>query len=443
MKRIYAILSLIMFFQLLVSQTERPIVRKEPWLIYKGETDKMNILWQTNEFVVCNISWGIDTSYSSGNQDIFAYTYDFLYNFEFTELTPGTEYFYHLEMNGAEFASSFFSAPGDNASSLNFFTYSDCQYYPAIHDVIASHILNTADEDDSYKSLIVAAGDLVDQGNMETHWDSLFFADDADFVRSMVGQMPFFSCIGNHEQSGDLFVKYFPYPFIQDRYYSFDYGPVHFSILDQFGVFGSFPDQVEWLEDDLATTDKDWKIIYLHSPGYTTGRHSNNQDVQNYIQSLCLEYNVRLVIGGHNHLYARAEVDGIVHITTGGAGANLYTPDPNDPFIIFTEAVYHYCKVNISDNLLTLTAFTLDNEILDSFTINNIPTPQITYVNTGNDRVYIGWNELEFADECFVYSSDNQETGYQIDNTGIYMHNSWSAPVSETERFYIIKAVRN
>ena len=38
--------------------------------------------------------------------------------------------------------------------------------------------------------------------------------------------------MGNHEGPATLFVKYFPYPFVGGRYWSFDYGPIHVTVVD-------------------------------------------------------------------------------------------------------------------------------------------------------------------------------------------------------------------
>ena len=47
--------------------------------------------------------------------------------------------------------------------------------------------------------------------------------------------------------------------------YSFDYGPVHFVVLN---TESKVKDQTEWLRKDLASTDKPWKIVALHDGPY-------------------------------------------------------------------------------------------------------------------------------------------------------------------------------
>jgi hypothetical protein len=190
----------------------------------------------------------------------------------------------------------------------------------------------------------------------------------------MLANLPYQSCIGNHEGSGVLFKKYFPYPFVEGRYWSFDYGPVHFVVVDQYTSYGPGSAQLTWIENDLASTTKQWKFIDLHEPGWSAGGgHENNSSVQNYIQPLCVQYGVPILFAGHNHYYARAVVNNIQHITTGGGGAPLYQPDPSYPNIVIATSAYHFCIIEIDNETLNFTAVTPAGVVIDSFTIVNQP----------------------------------------------------------------------
>ena len=124
-------------------------------------------------------------------------------------------------------------------------------------------------------------------------------------------------------------------PFSADRYWSFDYGPAHFVMLDQYVDYAVGSPQYTWLVNDLAASTKIWKFIVMHEQGWSTGGgHENNTTVQTIIQPLAELYGVSIVFGGHNRYYARAVVNGVQHLTVGGGGAPLYTPDPGQPFIV-------------------------------------------------------------------------------------------------------------
>jgi hypothetical protein len=186
----------------------------------------------------------------------------------------------------------------------------------------------------------------------------------------MLAEVPYHACMGNHEGSGVLFREYFPYPFVSDRYWSFTYGPVHFLVMDQYVSYAPGSLQLTWLEDELAASTKPWKIVYLHEPGWSAGGHGNNASVQQYIQPLCEAYGVKILLAGHNHYYARCTYNGVQHITTGGGGAPLRTPDPSEPYVRFCAEAHHFCKVEIRGRSLKLTAVRPDGSVLDEFREN-------------------------------------------------------------------------
>jgi hypothetical protein len=189
------------------------------------------------------------------------------------------------------------------------------------------------------------------------------------YIREMMACLPYQACMGNHEQDGLLFTKYFPYPYVANRYWSFDYGPVHFAVVDQYVPYGPGSAQLTWLENDLASTDKPWKIVYLHEPGWSAGGHGNNTNVQNYIHPLLVEHAPTLLFAGHNHYYARAVVDDVHHITTGGGGAPLYSPTPTYPYVVAAVQTFHFCTVEIDGEVLHFEAINTGSSIIDSFTV--------------------------------------------------------------------------
>ncbi|UCC21657.1 MAG: metallophosphoesterase, partial [Planctomycetota bacterium] len=151
--------------------------------------------------------------------------------------------------------------------------------------------------------------------------------------------------------------------------------PALFVIVDQYDArLNRKSPQLAWIKDQLATTSKQWKFIILHSPGYSAGGgHPDDRAVQKLIHPLCVEYGADIIFGGHNHYYARCEVDGIQHLTLGGGGAPLREPDPNySEYIEYCEMVHHFGKVAINGNTLNFEAISADDgSVIDSFTITH------------------------------------------------------------------------
>ncbi len=346
------------------------IMRKAPYLIFNGDNSEMEVHWQLWNTLNCSLRWGADTTYSVGEVQTEEYGSKHQHQYTITGLNPGGKYYYEVIADSETYSASFRAAPPDDATDLTFFAYGDTRSYPNIHNQVVAGVVSAFEENDTLQTFMLSTGDLVSNGNSESDWDNQFFSPSYENIQDMLANMPYQSAMGNHEDSGILFSSYFPYPFVDGHYWSFDYGPAHFVVVDQYTNYSPGSAQLQWIEDDLATTDKRWKFIALHEPGWSAGGgHSNNQNVQNYIQPLCEQYGVQIVFGGHNHYYARAVVDEVEHITTGGGGAPLYHPDPSYPYIVATNMSHHYCKIDIHNDLLNFTAINMDGAVIDTFSI--------------------------------------------------------------------------
>ncbi len=372
MKNLNRSISFFLFLIFVISGFVYPqIMRKAPYLIFNGHNTQMQVLWQLNSTDTCRIEWGSDTLYSLGSVETYEYGTSHQHNYIITNLIPDKKYYYRVSVEQEHYTGTFHSAPDTSANSLSFFAYGDTRSNPGTHNQVANGMLSVCNADSEFQSIIISVGDLVADGNTESYWDSEFFNHSYSGIMNMLANIPYQSCMGNHEGTGTLFKKYFPYPFVNGRYWSFDYGPAHFVVVDQYTSYGPGSAQLTWIQNDLASTTKPWKFIYLHEPGWSAGGHSNNTNVQNYIQPLCIQYNVPIVFGGHNHYYARAVVNNIEHITTGGGGAPLYNPDTTYPYIVKAAMLNHFCKVEIQNMILKFTALTPSGTIIDTFTIVN------------------------------------------------------------------------
>lgn len=141
--------------------------------------------------------------------------------------------------------------------------------------------------------------------------------------------------------------------------YSFDYGRVHWTVLDSnlYVDWGSEA-MAAWLDADLkAARDADWRIVALHHPLFQSSRSHFDDQWMRPISPLLEKYGVDLVLAGHVHNYQRTaplrfrptkigprrrpvegelavdeafdgrtvtRAKGIIHITTGAGGAELY-----------------------------------------------------------------------------------------------------------------------
>jgi hypothetical protein len=346
-----------------------PLMAKGPYLIFAGDNTRMQVHWQLIWTETSTIQWGTDTTYSLGSEVTTEYGADHQHTCTIDGLEPGVKHYYRVIVGDTTYTGSFFAAPPGDAVATKFLAYGDTRTYPADHDIVAGAIVSAYQSDPALQSVVLSVGDLVSDGDVESDWDTEFFDAAYANIQTMLANVPYQAAMGNHEGSGVLFTKYFPYPFVGGRYWSFDYGPAHFAVVDQYTSYGPGSAQLTWLEADLASTAKPWKFIYLHEPGWSAGNHPNNTAVQNYIQPLCETYGVPVIFAGHNHYYARAVVNNVHHITTGGGGAPLYDPDPGYPNVVATAKAYHYCKVEVEGGVMEFQAFAYTGALIDSFTV--------------------------------------------------------------------------
>ena len=97
-----------------------------------------------------------------------------------------------------------------------------------------------------------------------------------------------------------------------ERYYSFDYGNIHFVCLDsEISSREPASPQLTWLQADLAANAKDWLIVFWHSPPYSKGSHDSDVrsgliKMRQNVVPLIESYGVDLVLCGHSHVYERS-----------------------------------------------------------------------------------------------------------------------------------------
>jgi len=360
----------------LAGASEAASRRKGPYLILTGNNTSMKVLWQLYDTATCTLEWGTDRGYRLGRVQTTEYGDDHQHAYTIEHLEPGTLYFYRVWMDGQPYESTFRTPPPAESVNVRFMAYGDTRSQPSVHDGVAATMLQQMERDPECASFLVVVGDLVSRGRDEPDWDEQLFAAAYPNIQQLLASVPYQSCIGNHELKGiggDLFSKYFPYAWTAHHYGSFDYGPAHFTYVDQFVDYAPGSDQYAWIASDLARTKKPWRFVVLHEPGWSAGGHKNNADVQQYLEPLFEKYGVAIVFAGHNHYYARAVVNGVQHITTGGGGAPLYRADPGMPNVVSVSKSYHYCRVRIAGRRLDFQAIRTNGAVIDTFhTIRNL-----------------------------------------------------------------------
>ena len=118
--------------------------------------------------------------------------------------------------------------------------------------------------------------------------------------------------------------------------YSYDYGNAHIAVLNTNDILSISIPQMNWLKNDMNSTDKDWKIVFMHKSPYSLGKDAKWPDalyLQKSLTTVLDACDVDIVMSGHDHMYLRtkplnhnkvSEDDGTVYVLAGTAGAKRY-----------------------------------------------------------------------------------------------------------------------
>jgi len=194
---------------------------------------------------------------------------------------------------------------------------------------------------------VITGGDNISDALAQTYErsDSLY-----NLYKEIIKKLsvPVYNTMGNHEifglyeESGidpshEEYGKKMYEKRLADRYYSFDYKNWHFVVLDGIGFtedrlyYGRVDSvQLEWLNEDLNNTSPEKPVaVVIHIPLITVSWQfikgptealpsraivNNAQEVIDILEN----YNVKLVLQGHQHFLEDIYYNGI-HYITGGA----------------------------------------------------------------------------------------------------------------------------
>jgi hypothetical protein len=138
-----------------------------------------------------------------------------------------------------------------------------------------------------------------------------------------------------------------------ETWYSFDWGDVHFVGLDTEKTGAS---QAAWLDRDLSSSDKPWKIVFAHKPPFSSGDHGSDSAFRSYFVPAMSKYGVQLVLNGHDHDYERTKpIAGTTYVVTGGGGRSTRSVGASE-FTAFSEDVLHFAEVEVGQNDLIVHA---------------------------------------------------------------------------------------
>lgn len=326
-------------------------------------------------------------------------------------LEPGETYYYTVGSREDGYSSvASFTAPAasEDEAPFTFLVSADTQ------GTSASTYQNTADlydylaENESDAAFMIHTGDVVEDASYSDYWQYFF-----DAAEDLLRVMPIMATPGNHDAGSydtamEQFRARFDYTGLtapeglseagKGTVYAFEYGDALIICLNSY--LPEKDDALQWkfLEEQCASTDKAWKIVYYHEATYDPG--ASHYQLDNEVGRHMTDAGVDLVLNGHEHAYARTTLRTIS--AENGTGSIESAQPGEAPTYVIGGSVYNYAY-SLSDN------DTSWNDVFYDLRIDK--------TGTGGGKIYAPgvYGKVEVTGNSLVYTAYYKATGEEND----------------------------
>ena len=223
--------------------------------------------------------------------------------------------------------------------------------------------------------LVTLLGDISYYGNLRRRFEAVFRRPLRPLLDAGVG---FELAIGNHDtglqfsdEGLDEIEAELDLLGTPARFYTTTHGPVDFFYLDSSvpGLWGpGASEQIDWLDDVLASSANQWKIVALHHPPYSSGHHGSTPGAQERLVPTLTRHHVDLVLSGHDHNYERiVPRNGVAYVVSGGGCKT--TPVGRSRFTAVAERTLQFLYVDVVGDRLSANCVRVDGTIADRFAL--------------------------------------------------------------------------
>jgi len=312
-----------------------PVVTRGPYL-QVGTPTSVRVRWRTDSATNSRVQFGTSAGSLTSTVDDATPTTE--HEVELTGLAPSTQYYYSVGTDAATLASGTSytfrtNPPVGTGQATRIWVLGDSGTKDAVQAAVRDGYLSHAAG--RYTDVWLMLGDNAYDNGTDAEYQAAVF----DMYPTTLRQSVLWPTIGNHDTAQStnpaLTIPHFQMftmptageaggvPSGTEKYYSFDYGRIHFICLDSMTssrALGSA--MLTWLENDLASTTQDWIIAYWHHPPYTKGSHNSDTESQliqmrTNVLPILEAGGVDLVLTGHSHNYERSYlVDGHYGLST-------------------------------------------------------------------------------------------------------------------------------
>ncbi|ALO47011.1 purple acid phosphatase family protein [Pseudohongiella spirulinae] len=318
------------------------------------------------------------------------------HNVTFTDLEPDTLYAYRVRGDGTWSEWFQFRTAKAGFEPHTAIYFGDAQNAVKAH---FSRVIREAFSTAPRAQVMVHAGDLVNSSrdaNHDDEWGEWF--DAGSFINSMLVN---FAAAGNHEylsqESGPrLLVPQWPVHLtspkngpaaLRSTVYYMDYQGVRYIALDSQQALQDddmMAAQVSWLRQVLSNNPNSWTVVTYHHPMFSVSLGRDNPKLREHWQPVFDEFNVDLVLQGHDHTYGRGEnvpsgASGQLNSTgpmyvVSVSGPKMYMIGESAPEIMdrLAEDTQLFQVIHFESDRIVYEARTATGELYDAFDIERL-----------------------------------------------------------------------
>jgi len=283
-----------------------------------------------------------------------------------------------------------FTVSSPDAKPLTFLYLGDAQNGIKNH---WSRLFRAAYAQNPAIDFVIHAGDLINRHNNDLEWGEWFNA--GDYIHATV---PTIATPGNHEYGKDEELSpqwrpQFNLPVngpkgLEETCYQINYPNLKVISLNAEEIEESAhlkELQLKWLEDILQNDPKQWTVLTLHHPFYSTKENRDNEDLRKHFKPILDKYKVDLVLQGHDHAYGRGMIGPnqnggmkeVKAIQEGGtvyvvsmAGLKMYDAQKFPWMERKASDTQMYQLVEIMGDKLKFKAYTVTGKLYDAFELD-------------------------------------------------------------------------
>lgn len=469
MKNLY--LLFILSVNCVIAQTVS--VTRGPYL-QQATPNSVIIKWKTNSATNTKVNYG--TSQSNLSASVSNTVSSTIHEIKLTGLLPYTKYYYSVGSTTSTLVTGasdvfFRTAPNyGQKGDYRFWVVGDAGTGGNNQRDTRTSFLNYSNNKniDGW----IWLGDNAYDGGFDSEYQANVFSNNT--FEAPLKNIVVWPAIGNHDYNHNI--PFSPSPAYFDiftlpangecggvasgteKYYSYNYGNIHFIVLDSYDVSRSSTGAMAtWIQNDLNANTQPWVIAYWHHPPYTKGSHNSDNsnfldgelvDMRQNIIPILEAKGVDLVLNGHSHVYERSYLldghygysssltpamkkdntsgsyptdcayhkqtqttsshKGTVYVVCGCSGKNDSSPSsgwPHPAMYKYDNTIYGSMAIDIKDNKLEGKFITSTGTVFDSFTIIKNAGGSKTYTVCPNELITL---KSTFPDQVNWFPASQQ-----------------------------------